>query len=55
MSGSTQLAHVGFHKGKGKTARGISHMSRLHVAELCASLRPLASNCSSTLKGTRMM
>jgi len=37
MSGFIQLAHVGFHKGKGKTAHGISHIYCLHVAKLCVS------------------
>ena len=36
MSGFIQLAHVGFHKGKGKTAHGISRIYYLHVAKLCA-------------------
>jgi len=35
MSGFIQLAHVGFHEGKGKTAHGISRIYCLHVAELC--------------------
>jgi len=35
MSGFIQLAHVGFYKGKGKTAHGISCIYCLHVAELC--------------------
>jgi len=38
MSGFIQLAHVGFHEGKGKTAHGISHIYCLHVAELCVDL-----------------
>ena len=40
ISGFIQLAHVGFHEGKGKTAHGISHIYCLHVAELC-DLDPL--------------
>jgi len=39
MSGFIQLAHVGFHEGKGKTAHGISHIYCLHVAELCGWFR----------------
>ena len=35
MSGFIQLAHVGFHEGKGKTAHGISRIYCLHVAKLC--------------------
>ena len=37
MSGFIQLAHVGFHEGKGKTAHGISCIYCLYVAKLCAS------------------